>query len=167
MSQITKDMMIDFLRERRNEALNHQAVITNKTSEVYQQLVQGKIDAYNAIIDYISLEINEFYAYQRAAMRTANNLTPEQLILNGVLGLNGEAGEIADLYKKASFQGHELDKHRMIEEVGDLLWYCAILAQGLGVTLNEVANMNIAKLKRRYPNGFDSERSKNRESEKK
>ena len=100
-------------------------------------------------------------------MRTANNLTPEQLILNGVLGLNGEAGEIADLYKKASFQGHELDKQRMIEELGDSLWYCAILAQGLGVTLNEVATMNIAKLKKRYPKGFDPERSKNRESEKK
>lgn len=159
--------MIDFLRERLNEALNHQAVITNRTTEVYQQLVQDKIDAYNAILDYISLEINEFYDYQRAAMRTANNLTSEQLILNGVLGLNGEAGEIADLYKKASFQGHELDKKKMIEETGDLLWYCAIMAQGLGVTLNEVANLNIAKLKKRYPNGFDPERSKHRESEKK
>ena len=167
MSQITKDIMIDFLRERLNEALNHQAVITNRTTEVYQQLVQDKIDAYNAILDYISLEINEFYDYQRAAMRTANNLTSEQLILNGVLGLNGEAGEIADLYKKASFQGHELDKKKMIEETGDLLWYCAIMAQGLGVTLNEVANLNIAKLKKRYPNGFDPERSKHRESEKK
>lgn len=163
---MTKESMLDFLRERREESLNHQAVIINRTSETYQQLVQDKIDAYNAIINYMSLEISEFYDYQRAAMRTANNLTSEQLILNGVLGLNGEAGEIADLYKKASFQGHELDKQRMIEECGDLLWYCAIMAQGLGVTLNEVATMNITKLKRRYPKGFDPERSKNRESEK-
>ena len=51
----------------------------------------------------------------------------------------------------------------MIEELGDVLWYCAELACGLGVTLEEVAMKNIGKLRRRYPEGFSAERSINRE----
>jgi NTP pyrophosphatase (non-canonical NTP hydrolase) len=51
----------------------------------------------------------------------------------------------------------------MIEELGDVLWYCAELACGLGVTLDEVAMRNIDKLRRRYPEGFDAERSINRD----
>lgn len=110
-------------------------------------------------------EIEKFEDYQWLAMRTAKTLNQEQLITNGVLGANGEAGEIADILKKAMFQGHELDREKMIEECGDLLWYCAILAQGLGTTLGQIAHQNIEKLQKRYPDGFDPERSKNRESE--
>ena len=81
------------------------------------------------------------------------------------MGLNGEAGEVIDHVKKVCFQGHELDREHLIEELGDTAWYLAVCAEALGVTLEEVLNRNIAKLKARYPDGFDKARSVNREEE--
>ena len=101
--------------------------------------------------------------YQLLAQRTSSTSTAGGRIENGILGLCGETGECADHWKKHLFQGHELDKNHMIEELGDVLWYCAELASGLGVTLEDVALINIEKLKGRYPEGFDPERSRNRE----
>ncbi len=106
-----------------------------------------------------------FEQYQRMAQRTANERTQSGKIENGVLGLCGESGECADILKKFYHQGHELDRDHMAEELGDVLWYAAELAAGLGLTLDEVAARNIAKLQKRYPEGFDAERSKHREGE--
>lgn len=98
--------------------------------------------------------------YQMLAQRTAKITdNPEDKRLNGCMGLNGEAGECIDLLKKHLFQGHELDKKKLAEELGDVLWYVAELATGIGYTLGDIAQNNIAKLKRRYPEGFDPERS--------
>lgn len=101
--------------------------------------------------------------YQQLAQRTANTTTQSDKIHNALLGLFGEGGELADQIKKTCYQGHELDADHMIEELGDVLWYCAELACGLGVTLEEVATKNIGKLRKRYPEGFSAERSINRE----
>lgn len=103
--------------------------------------------------------------YQKLAQRTANTKTIYDKIENGVLGLCGETGECADILKKYLHQGHEFEHEKMLEELGDVLWYVAELAFGLGVTLEEVAERNIEKLKRRYPQGFEAERSINREEE--
>jgi NTP pyrophosphatase (non-canonical NTP hydrolase) len=100
--------------------------------------------------------------YQELAMRTAANTGEDRLVLNGVMGLCGEAGECIDVVKKHIFQGHELDKEKLIDEASDCLWYLAILAAGLGVPLDDVASHNVEKLKRRYPDGFDVEKSVNR-----
>ncbi len=78
------------------------------------------------------------------------------------LGLTGESGEFADLLKKHLFQGHALDKDKLIEELGDILWYIFEGARILEVDPSEIARMNVAKLKARYPDGFDKERSINR-----
>ena len=110
------------------------------------------------------MKMNE---YQQLARRTSNTNGPEQAsydkLINGVMGLCGEAGECIDVVKKTMFQQHELDTDKLVEELGDVLWYCAELASGLGVTLEEVAMRHIGKLKKRYPEGFSAERSKNRE----
>ena len=100
--------------------------------------------------------------YQALAQRTASTTGESDKIHNGVLGLCGEAGEIADVIKKHVYQGHDLVKEDLIEELGDVLWYCAELAAGLGVGLAEVAERNIEKLRKRYPDGFDAERSRER-----
>lgn len=101
--------------------------------------------------------------YQDLAQRTCNITdTMMDKIENGCMGLNGEAGECIDLLKKYKFQGHGLLVDKMVEELGDVLWYCAELACGLGVTLEEIAQRNIDKLRRRYPEGFSAERSRNR-----
>lgn len=106
------------------------------------------------------MDMNE---YQVMAQRTANTKAPSAKIENGLLGLFGEGGECADTLKKNLFQEHEFDKEHMIEELGDVLWYCAELAAGLGVGLEEVARRNIEKLRRRYPEGFNAERSVHRD----
>ena len=101
--------------------------------------------------------------YQRLAQRTSNpELSPMEVIRNGCYGLNGEAGECIDILKKHDFQKHEFNANKMLDELGDVLWYCAELASGLGVTLEDVARHNIEKLRERYPAGFDKDRSINR-----
>lgn len=111
--------------------------------------------------------------YQIAAMRTANpkpayNLHMHQslqLLLNGALGLSGESGEVTDHVKKILFQGHEYNPETIMLELGDVCWYLAITAHALGYSLEHVMQANIDKLKARYPDGFDSVRSTNRDGE--
>ena len=102
--------------------------------------------------------------YQLSAMRTANGMEKRYpMILNGVLGLNGESGECADIVKKHLFQGHELDEKHLAEELGDVLWYIAVTAFSIGYDLDEIAQINVSKLLKRYPDGFDKARSVNRD----
>lgn len=106
-----------------------------------------------------------FNEYQNNALKTANTevLTTDQCLMNAALGLNGEAGEVADMVKKWKFQGHEIDRNKITKELGDILWYVSLGAHACGKTLEEIAEMNIAKLAARYPNGFfEAERSQNR-----
>ena len=102
--------------------------------------------------------------YQAAAMRTINpELSYRDQLLNGVMGLCGEAGECIDLVKKYLFQGHsELDVAHLAKELGDVSWYLAVSAELIGYTLEEIFEMNIEKLKARYPDGFDAGKSSHR-----
>ncbi len=106
-----------------------------------------------------------FSDYQAKAMRSAHVKEPGELstLQNAALGLAGESGEVADMIKKVSFQGHSLDKAHLAEEVGDILWYCALAATGLGMDLDAIAQGNVDKLMKRYPEGFDAQRSIHRE----
>lgn len=107
------------------------------------------------------MQINE---YQQLAMRTSNGfLTPTGHLENGALGLAGEGGEVADLVKKHLFQNHPLDKQHIAKELGDLCWYIAETATAIGYDLEDIMQMNIDKLKARYPEGFDAERSLHRQ----
>ena len=108
------------------------------------------------------MTINE---YQKEALRTANGTSGEfpPLILNGVLGLGGESGECLDIVKKCLFQGHGLDKEHLAEELGDVAWYLAISAHALGMDLESILQGNVDKLRKRYPAGFDVERSVHRD----
>ena len=104
--------------------------------------------------------------YQRLAMRTLNpELDATQVLSNAVMGLCGESGEAIDLVKKHLFQGHELDRKAMAKELGDIAWYLAEAATALGLDLDEILEGNIEKLRRRYPEGFSSERSINRSTQ--
>lgn len=102
-----------------------------------------------------------FNEYQKEAMRIASGMSG-YLLLNGVMGLNGEAGECIDIVKKYMFQGHELDKEHIAKELSDCLWYIAVAAEGIGYKLDDIAEMNVEKLRKRYPDGFSTERSVNR-----
>ena len=101
--------------------------------------------------------------YQKLVLTTAPLLSLNDLVINGAMGLNGEAGEVIDIVKKWMYQGHNLDEAKLMDELGDVLWYVAILAHGLEVSIESLLEANIEKLKARYPDGFDAERSINRE----
>lgn len=110
--------------------------------------------------------ILSFTSYQEGAERTANRKdvdTVEKRLANFALGLAGESGEVADYVKKHLFHGHALDREKVKKELGDVLWYVATMARTLGIGLEEVAQGNLDKLRARYPEGFSTERSVNRE----
>ncbi len=122
------------------------------------------------------MTMNDLDLYQAAAARTMSSFRlwngdetqkegfKELLAVMG-LGVAGEAGEVADLIKKIVGHDHELDKIKLVKELGDVLWYVAIAAGLIGYELSEVADLNIKKLRERYPNGFSSQASINRKAE--
>ena len=98
--------------------------------------------------------------YQKLAMTTLNSaLSPKDVLINGVMGLCGESGEAIDLVKKHLAQGHELNKEQLAKELGDIAWYLAETATAIGYPLEDILQMNIDKLKKRYPEGFAVEQS--------
>lgn len=107
--------------------------------------------------------------YQEEALRTARVNEADKCepldLARDALGVAGEAGEVADLIKKVVGHGHPIDPDKVKKELGDVLWYVAVLAHRVGFTLEEVAQANVDKLRKRYPDGFDPERSKNRTGE--
>ena len=100
-----------------------------------------------------------FSDYQRETMRTAGAQEGLDALAAFGLGIAGEAGEVADRVKKELFHGHAIDHAAMKKELGDVLWYLSALACLYGLTLEEVAQTNIDKLRKRYPNGFSTEDS--------
>lgn len=109
-------------------------------------------------------------AYQEAVKRTMGATTSvlnhrQAELLNWSMGLVGEAGEFVDLVKKVTFHGHEFERHKLVEELGDVLWYAAAISTHLGISLDEVMAINVAKLTKRYPSGFSSQRSIHRQGE--
>ena len=100
--------------------------------------------------------------YQKAAARTMNPaLYREQQAYHALHGMTGEVGEIHSLYQKA-YQGHIIENEHLKKELGDLLWFIAEYCTAMDWTLEEVAQMNIDKLKARYPEGFSEDKSLNR-----
>lgn len=105
--------------------------------------------------------------YQQQAARTLIDSPPfftddEIMLVWNALGLAGEAGEVADTIKKAVFHQHGINRDELIKELGDVLWYVAALCTKLDVSMSEVMERNITKLKARYPDGYSSEASINR-----
>lgn len=98
--------------------------------------------------------------YQALAMTTLNPaLSRKEVLINSVMGLCGESGEAIDIVKKWLAQGHELDKEHLAKELGDIAWYLAEAATALDIPLEDILQANLDKLKKRYPEGFTSQRS--------
>ena len=133
-------------------------------------IIPGKYEKHGQIYDAVCYELVRVQAepltaneYQKKAMTTLNpELSKRDVLLNGVMGLCGESGECIDLVKKHLHQGHELDREKLSKELGDVAWYLAETAYALDVSLEEILRMNLDKLKNRYPQGFDAEKSINR-----
>ena len=101
--------------------------------------------------------------YQKLAMRTCNiNDNDEDKVKHGVFGLASESGEVAGLFQKV-YQGHEMDTEHLKKELGDCLWMIAEICDGCGFNMEDVMILNIEKLKARYPDGFDVQKSLHRQ----
>ena len=83
-------------------------------------------------------------------------------IFNACLGMSGEVGEFNDMIKKWVFHEKELDMEHAKKEAGDILWYVVMLCESFGWNMEEIMQMNVDKLKARYPEGFDVERANHR-----
>ncbi|TDJ06425.1 MAG: hypothetical protein E2O68_04970 [Deltaproteobacteria bacterium] len=84
-------------------------------------------------------------------------------LLHAGMGLSTEAGEFLDALKKHIFYGKELDRVNLAEEMGDVFWYCAIVASELGINFEDVMDKNIEKLKARYGEKFSEEKADSRD----
>jgi len=103
--------------------------------------------------------------YQEYAQRTAGaGGNGERRLIIAALGLAGEAGEFANLVKKRTAHGHtDITPEILADELGDILWYVAEAASSVGLDLGDIAQANVEKLRKRYPEGFSQERSIHRE----
>lgn len=166
-----------------NEDIN---TMVNKLSEQTNDIIeflsglQDDVDYFANFLDNISVSLerltgNAIDEYACKAYRTIKaNATTKDLLIEGSLGLSGETGEVIDIIKKYIYHGHSLvnetgstkmskeDRDKLIYELGDVLWYVNQIAYAIGAPLSEIANKNIEKLQKRYPEGFSSEASKNR-----
>ena len=141
--------------------------VMRKAGMIRVGVIPGKYEKHGQVYDAVCYELTVAPTvpltadeYQKKAMTTLNpELTREQVLLNGVMGLCGEAGECIDLVKKHLFQGHALDKAQLCRELGDVAWYLAEAAHALDLSLEDILRGNLDKLKKRYPQGFDPDRS--------
>ena len=100
--------------------------------------------------------------YQKLAARTINPyMSTKDQELHSLHGMVGEIGELHSLYQKYC-QGHDLDSYHAKKELGDLLWFIAEYCTTMGWSMSDVAQMNIDKLRARYPEGFETDRSLHR-----
>jgi len=93
-------------------------------------------------------------------------LTKTQDLLHASMGLVTEAGEFQDMLKKHLYYGRELDEINLKEEIGDVLWYCAIALNALGTDFETVMQTNIDKLRARFPEKFTEDNANSRDLDK-
>lgn len=168
MNNEKMEMMVDNLSEQINDIFEFLREMQNDADLLYTFL-----DNINVAIERLGGNAIDEYACK--AYRTIKpNATTKDLLLEGALGLSGETGEVVDIIKKAVYHGHAVtnetgscklskeDRDKLIDELGDVLWYTNLIAYSVGAPLSEIADHNIKKLKNRYPEGFSSEASKNR-----
>lgn len=102
------------------------------------------------------MNLNE---YQELASRTiVRDLSDISIEYHALHGMVGEIGELHSIYQKG-FQGHQFDEKHAKSELGDLMWFISEYCTAKGWELNDICQMNVEKLKKRYPDGFDSEHS--------
>lgn len=114
----------------------------------------------------LSMRTNDGGSTNRLLNRASTNAVIDYGgVLNGCLGLSGEVGEFNDMIKKWIFHEKNIDIEHAKKELGDVMWYVAMICHSAGWNLDEILEMNVSKLKSRYPDGFDVQRSEHRAAE--
>ena len=118
----------------------------------------------------LAMRTNDGKATNRLLNMTLSDTTENGIgedtgaVLNACLGLSGEVGEFNDMIKKWIFHEKDLDEDHLKKELGDIMWYIAMMCHAFKWDLDEIMEMNIDKLKARYPEGFDTDRANNRKN---
>lgn len=100
--------------------------------------------------------------YQRLAARTINqNLSAKEMEDHAKSGMVSELGELHEIYQKV-YQGHDFDADHVKKELGDMLWFIAEFCTSWRWNLEDIMQLNIDKLRARYPDGFDADHSLHR-----
>lgn len=107
------------------------------------------------------MTLNEYQQLAARTMKPRRGLAFD--LSDYLLGLAGEAGELANTAKKMLYHGHDWNSQKLLEECGDVMWYLAAVATVLDANLEDIASQNVEKLKKRYPQGYSNKRSRNRE----
>jgi NTP pyrophosphatase (non-canonical NTP hydrolase) len=127
-------------------------------------------DRYEQFVDAVTSDASKDFVdlADRLVELDREGANIERLLTAGV-GINAEGGEFLEIIKKMVFQGkpwNDDNREHLIIELGDLLWYVAQATQALGVSFDEVIEVNVKKLEKRYPGGeFDIYYSENRSAD--
>jgi NTP pyrophosphatase (non-canonical NTP hydrolase) len=113
-----------------------------------------------------SLQSKEHEAFVYRVQELEGEGFPTERLLTAAVGMCAEAGEFTEVIKKTVFQGKPVTEENLFHlkrELGDIMWYVMQACMGLDTTLDEIVEMNVEKLKARYPGGqFDVHYSENR-----
>lgn len=142
----------------------------SESSEKIREVVDKIKDRATAILknESVARKLNHGLSYRDEVKRTADfesTMLFAQRLIMGAMGLCGEAGEVSEVIKKHLFHFEyekPLDRDRVIKELGDLRWYMEYLSIALDTTMEEIENVNVDKLRVRYPDGFSKEAAEDR-----
>ena len=142
------------------------------TREFYQQeldKMEQKVntDAYLEFVDAVTSEESKDYeAFVYRIQELEGQEFPTERLLTAAVGMSAEAGEFTEIVKKIVFQGKPVNEENLFHmkrELGDVMWYVAQACMGLNTSIDEIIEMNVEKLEKRYPGGsFDVHYSENR-----
>ena len=124
-------------------------------------------DKYALFVDGVTSDSSKDYQCFIESVSSLNSKGANiERLLTAAVGISAEGGEFMEIVKKMLFQGKPWDEHNrkhLIIELGDVMWYVMQACKALHVTLDEVIECNVDKLKKRYPGGdFDVHYSENR-----
>jgi NTP pyrophosphatase (non-canonical NTP hydrolase) len=169
MSEISRDQLGELVRLAWIEWALEQPEPKPSWLVPYQDLPETDKEADRRIGEFVADVLAKQYhpldLYQEEVRRTTGTKDHIETVVMTAMGLAGEVGECVDVLKKYIFHDHSLDKGKLALELGDVLWYLTALCNALEIPLKEVIDKNVEKLRKRYPDGFSSEKSRNREEE--
>ena len=124
------------------------------------------LEDYVNFVDEVTSDQSKYFGDMVEALQILQEQGVEaSRLLTAGIGMSGEIGEFNEIIKKCVFQGKEMDEDKIIhlrKELGDIMWYVAQACLALNTNIEEIIDINTAKLSDRYPGGFDTFRSENR-----
>ena len=161
----------EFVRSRFKSGKKIAAEMTAHKAALLNMLCRQVVDSANSL-DHVKKYA--IYNKQNLASQTPVSLNEQRLcenfkptpsqceLLHAAIGIAGESGELLDAVRKLFFEGQPLDRENVIEELGDLCFYLEAACQAIGVTREEIEEINTAKLSKRYEGSYSDRAAQDR-----